>query len=294
MHNRLRLLQVATALLYFGPLLAGLMGQGWSQIAIFANIYLLWSVILRPHLWPARLQDLSRSEALVPLASLVATQVLLVVVCFAIGRGIGGVLGVKPALPWFLPVALSFLSVPLSRLIWDPKVAADHAGFDPLLHRLDDAPAKDTEDLADEMLGQVMALPDDVSEAELRRHLTAIADHLDPEEIRRGLGAAVAAGRATQAGIRALIVHATDPAVAERLSGTAYPAQAFAAAGRDGAMLTLFAGRCLRMQETQPGLAGDCPAVGKIQQAAADAGEDGAMMALTRLAGWLGPKAAAH
>ena len=75
-------------MLYFGPLLAGLMGQGWGQVAVFVVIYLLWSAILRPHLWPARIGDLTRTDALVPLASLVATQALLVVLCFAIGRGL--------------------------------------------------------------------------------------------------------------------------------------------------------------------------------------------------------------
>ncbi len=156
MHNRLRLLRAATALLYLGPLLAGLMGQGWDQVAVFAVIYLLRSVILRPQLWPARLADLSRSEALVPLASVVATQVLLVVVCFAIGRGIGGVLGVKPGLPWFLPVALAFLSVPLSRLIWDSEVAADLAV---------DCPA----------LGQVQRAATAVGEAAAAMALTRLA-----------------------------------------------------------------------------------------------------------------------
>ena len=291
MHNRLRLLKLATALLYLGPLLAGLLGQGWALVPVFAAIFVLWSVILRPKLWPARVGDLARSGALVPLASLVATQILLVVVCFAIGRGIGGVLGVEPVLPGFLPVALSLLAVPLSRLIWDPRVAAENAGFDPLLHRVDEVPASATVVLADVMLARIMALPDDVTEAVLQQHLTAIAAYLDPVVIRRGLGDAVAAGRATRAGIRALIVHATDPAVGDILSGSAYPAQAFAAAGRDGELLALFAGRCLMALADAPDLAPDCPAVGAVQRAAQEVGEDGAAVALNRLAGLLGQAA---
>ena len=86
MHNRLRLLQLATALLYLGPLLAGLMGQGWAMVPVFALIFVVWSVILRPHLWPATLADFARSEALVALGALIATQALLVVVSFGCNR----------------------------------------------------------------------------------------------------------------------------------------------------------------------------------------------------------------
>ena len=81
--------------------------------------------------------------------------------------------------------------------------------------------------------------------------------------------------------------------MAELLSGSAYPAQAYAAAGRDGALLTLFAGRCVRMLEDAPEQASDCPAAGNVQQTAAEVGEEGAMMALNRLAAVLGQSRAA-
>ncbi len=121
MQNRLRLLRLATAVLYFGPLLAGLIGQGWGMVPVFVVIFLLWSVIVRPHLWPGSLPDLMKSDALVAMAALIATQILLVVVLFAVGRGIGGVLAVEPVMPAYLPAALSFLSVPVSRMIWNPR-----------------------------------------------------------------------------------------------------------------------------------------------------------------------------
>ena len=99
MRNRLWFLKLATALLYFGALLAGLMGQGWGMVLAFLAVFLVWSVILQPHLWPSRVSDLAQLQAMVPLASLIATQALLVVLCFGIGRGIGGVVGLQPALP---------------------------------------------------------------------------------------------------------------------------------------------------------------------------------------------------
>ncbi|MDZ4097043.1 MAG: hypothetical protein U1D35_19280, partial [Paracoccaceae bacterium] len=120
MHNRLRLLMGANALLYFGPLLAGLGGFGWSLVPVFAAIFVLWLIILRPQEWPDSLADWRRPETLVALAARAAVQLLLVAVCFGIGRGIGGVLGAVPPFPVMLPIAISFLSIPLARLIWKP------------------------------------------------------------------------------------------------------------------------------------------------------------------------------
>ena len=122
MPDRLRLFRFSTALLYVGPLLAGLMGQGWAMV-----------------------------------------------LAFAVGRGIGGVLALKPALPAVLPLALSVLSVPLSRLLSGPHGMVETAGFDPVWRDVTPAragwqarvPAMMPELLAAEMLAPIMALGDE-------------------------------------------------------------------------------------------------------------------------------------
>lgn len=111
------MLRLTTGLLYIGPLLAGLAGQGWAMVALFAAIFLLSSVVLHPGTWPRSRADLARPGAAVALAALVATQVLLVVMCFGFGRGLGGVLAFQPGLPVYLPAALSIASVPLARWV---------------------------------------------------------------------------------------------------------------------------------------------------------------------------------
>ena len=286
MHDRVRLLRLGTGLLYFGPLLAGLMGQGWVMVLAFAAIFLLWSMIIHPQLWPRSLSDLGRSEASVALAALVTTQLLLVILMFAVARGIGGVLNLKPALPAYLPLVLSCLAVPLSRIIWNPGAVAGTVGFDPLVH--DVVPVTDDPaDLAGKMLAQVMALPDDVAEDEVQNHLTAISAHLDPMLIRKTLGDAVLAGKASRAGLKALIVHATDPAISNLMSGSAYPAQAFAAAGRDGELLGLFARRCTLALNDEPDLALDCPPAAMVTQAALECSDPTTVAEINRLAGLL-------
>ncbi len=47
-------------------------------------------------------------------------QLLLVVVCFALGRGLSVLIGDVVALPLWLPPALSLAALPLGRLIANP------------------------------------------------------------------------------------------------------------------------------------------------------------------------------
>jgi hypothetical protein len=286
MHNRLRLLRLLTGVLYFGPLLAGLMGQGWAMVPVFVGIFLLWSVLVHPQMWPQSAGDVAQHEAVVALASLVATQALLVVVMFAMGRGIGGVLALKPMLPEYMPAALSFLAVPLARLIRSRPTEVEQAGFARFPSGATRA-VQPVDDGARDMVAHLMTLRDDVDEDVVQQHLSAIADHVDPVLIRQHLGEAMAGGRASRVAAMALIVHATDPATSDLLAGTQYPGQAFAAAGRDADLLTLFARRCMMVLEDEPDLASDCPDVTALLQAAGATRDDGARMALNRLAGLL-------
>jgi hypothetical protein len=118
--NRRRLLRVANALLYLGPLLAGLAGFGWGLVAIFTVIFVLWLIILQPYEFPISRAEWLTTDAWVAVGARAVVQLLLVVVLFAVGRGIGGILGAMTGYPATLPIAISFLSIPLARLIWDP------------------------------------------------------------------------------------------------------------------------------------------------------------------------------
>ena len=116
MQNRLRLLMGATALLYIGPLLAGLGGYGWAIVPVFLLLFLLWLFILRPQQWPRSFHDWTRYQAWATLATNATVQLLLVTLLFGVGRGIGGALGIKLPLGEMLPISISFLSIPLARM----------------------------------------------------------------------------------------------------------------------------------------------------------------------------------
>lgn len=105
----------ATALLYLGPLFAGLGGFGWSLVPAFSGIFLTYLFVIRRSLFPRKSADLINPVLLVPLISQSLVQVLLIVLCFAIGRGLGGIVGAIPPFSALWTLALSFTAVPLCR-----------------------------------------------------------------------------------------------------------------------------------------------------------------------------------
>ena len=120
METRRRFMMLANALLYFGPLLAGLGGFGWGLVPVFTAIFVLWLLILQPMEFPINKAEWLSPDAWVAVSARAAVQLLLVVGLFGVGRGIGGILGAMTGFPTMLPIAISFLSIPLARLIWDP------------------------------------------------------------------------------------------------------------------------------------------------------------------------------
>jgi hypothetical protein len=106
MELRSRAMMGANALLYFGPLIAGLGGAGWGMVPVFTAVFVLWSFVVK----------VGETQPASVLVTQVLVQTLIIAICFGIGRGIGGVLDSMPPIPYYLPIALSFLSLPLARM----------------------------------------------------------------------------------------------------------------------------------------------------------------------------------
>jgi hypothetical protein len=179
-----RLMMGATAMLYMGPLLAGLGGYGWTMVPIFTGIFTLWQMILRPQKWPAS-HDLDRPDAWLAVAAQVALQTLLVVVCFGIGRGIGGAAGEVPLYSPLVPVFVSFLSIAVCQILSRPARPVRSADQD----HIDAAKEK-----ADRLLQPLQDAAGTMTEAEVARHLAAMAQHVDPARLRDALLARVTRG----------------------------------------------------------------------------------------------------
>ncbi|MFT7059664.1 MAG: hypothetical protein ACJASV_002175 [Pseudorhodobacter sp.] len=263
MQNRARALMGATALLYFGPLLAGLAGFGWAVVPVFACIFMLWLVILRPYEFPQTLQDWKRPDAWVALGARAAVQLLLVVVCFGIGRGIGGVLGSMPPVPSMMPIILSFLSIPLARLIWDPwKMRETDQILDEALAQIegDQQTPAEIKAHAEAMLNPLNGLADDVPEAELQTHLQALRDHVDEGLTFEILLERAQLGAAAQSGKRALMLMASDGAALERTGLPDMVLLAMTALHGEGAIIARAASRLTQELQMDADLLDELPA----------------------------------
>lgn len=271
MHNRLRLLMAATALLYLGPLLAGLAGFGWGLVPVFGSIFIVWLIVLRPQNWPNHFVDWGKAQAWATLATNAAVQFLLVILLFGVGRGIGGALGFVAPFSAIFPIIVSASSIPLCRLIWNPKEATD------LDHFLDNAIQKvahvhnpvDQSDmnLAYRMLAQLAALPDTTDIETVAEHLIVLAEHVENAHTRAVLLERQHSGNATRAETIALILHATDGALIESVGGDG-PTLALAILPPDPDLIALFAGRLATALDADPELWGQCPTVERLQDLA--------------------------
>jgi hypothetical protein len=205
-----RLMMAATALLYMGPLLAGLGGYGWTMVPAFAGIFTLWQIILRPQKWPAP-YELDRADAWLAVAAQVALQTLLVVICFGIGRGIGGAAGSLPMYSPLIPVGVSFLSIAIGQIVSRPARPVRSA---------DQAQIEAATQIADRLLQPLQDAAGAMTEAEVMRHLSAMAQHVDPARLRDALLVRVTRGAGPNVEL-ALAVH-----LAGRVPGTEIVAKA--------------------------------------------------------------------
>lgn len=268
MHNRMRLLMGATALLYIGPLMAGLGGYGWPLVPVFTLLFLLWQFIIRPQNWPRQFHDWTQYQAWATLFSNAAIQLLFVALLFGVGRGIGGALGFVPPYSEMLPVAISFLSIPLARMIWDPwKVNETNAFLD---HAIDQIahpgnPVERSElNSARRMIAPLADLPDDTTPATVAQHLLALSAHAEPAHIRTALFERARAG-AVRAEVIALILHSTDPDLIVAVSGDG-PTLALNLLPEEADLVGLFAARLAEAMPQGPEIWGKSPSSDLLNQ----------------------------
>lgn len=290
---RLRVLQIATACLYLGPLLAGLGGYGWQVVPVFAAIFLLWLIALRPQEWPQSRADWMQPDTWLAMAARAVVQLLLVVLCFGIGRGLAGVAGLHLNLPFMGPILLSFLAVPMGRLAWPPQRAQELDGFlDEAIANIESAaPAPaEAERLAElrlfaaRLTEPLADLRDDTRASVIEAHVQALQTHLPPATLLDALHDRLASPRNGRVLRRAFILQATDPLVAEACRGRAAPVTALQVAGGDGELLELFARRCTALLDADADAWGDCPNEAALTEAALPPEAEPARPALAALA----------
>ena len=251
---RARLLQAATALLYFGPLLAGLSGFGWAMLPPFVSIFVFWLMLLRPHQWPQENREFLDPQMLLSVLTQVVTQILLVAVLFGIGRGIGGVTGHLPMFHPFLPLAVSFMAVPVSRLVWNGKKAlASGLTLDQVMNSAPELPRQPSHSRPEDEVRPLLAFADDAALTGIGPMLDGVLAAADARDRLSCLADALEAAPARHASLReALAIWATEPASFAANATPTAMREAFRAAGRDHAVLRLLLPRAAALARMMP------------------------------------------
>jgi hypothetical protein len=266
MLTRMRLVKAATALLYFGPLIAGLCGFGWGMVFPFAGIFIVWLMVLRPEQWPSTPQEWLTGQAWLAALAQVLSQVLLVGILFAVGRGLGGLANIGTvSVDALLPLSVSFVSIPLCRMLWDSQEAASQGYF------LDDE-AKEA--YSDNAAGQAAAaiipllnLPDAAPDAQVASAVATVLDVPTADLRLTALTAALTAPSRSHAALRrALMLWATEPEIVAPGFVSGSMDSAFAIANDDHDLLRLYVPRAMALIAAFPSRAGDFPAPGVLRQ----------------------------
>lgn len=113
---------LVAAPLYFGPFLAGLSQAPGLLLPVFAAIWTIWRMTVRPAGWARRAVPGIRLGGL---WLSVLAHLLLLIALFATGRGFSTLIGGAIALPGWVAVALALLALPLGlRLARPPALDA--------------------------------------------------------------------------------------------------------------------------------------------------------------------------
>lgn len=126
---KFRIYSLMAAMLYLGPLLAGLAGAPEFLAAVFVAIFTLWVMVMRPAIWKKIGAQGTPLGLALHLGAITLMQALLVILCFGLGRGLAVLLGGTLDLAPVVPVALSGAALLVGRLMWNPERAAGSDAF---------------------------------------------------------------------------------------------------------------------------------------------------------------------
>lgn len=268
MLTRMRLVKAATALLYFGPLIAGLCGFGWGMVAAFAGIFVVWLMVVRPEQWPSSPQEWLTGQAWLAALAQVLSQLVLVGIMFGVGRGLGGIANIGTVnVDPLLPLSVSFVSIPLCRMLWDSQEAASQGYF------LDDEAESAYSDSATSQAAKavipLLNLPDTAPDAEVSQAVATALDVGTADLRLNALTAALAAPDRSHAALRrALVLWATEPEIVAPGQVPGSMASAFDMANNNLDLLRLYVPRAMALISAFPNRASDFPEPSALRETA--------------------------
>lgn len=275
MRLQIQLLKAVNTLLYIGPLVAGMSGFGWGMVASFTAIFVAWLIVLRPEQWPATWADWRTAGGLLSALTLVLSQVALIAVLFAVGRGIGALAGFLPVINAQVPLAISFMAIPLGRMLWNAHEAADRGIF--LDAEAEVASGPRVAAAAASTISRLVELADDAPDTATADAVTDVLDSPSGGLRLEALATALEKPARSHAALRrALILWASEP---ERVvDGTVPQSMALACtiAGQNGDLLRLYVPRALALIAAFPDRANSFPSPENLRSLALSAAGEAA------------------
>ncbi len=268
MLTRMRLVKGATALLYIGPLIAGLCGFGWTMLAPFTAIFVVWLMVLRPEQWPASPEEWLTGKAWLAALAQVLSQVVLVAVLVAIGRGLGGLadIGTVSVNP-VLPLSISFVAIPLCRMLWDSHEAASLGYY--LDEEAESAHSESAAGDAVRAIIPLLNLPDTAPDDEVARLVGETLAVVTADLRLDALRAALAAPHRSHAALRrGLVLWATEPEIVAPALVPEGMAKAFEIANGNPDILRLYIPRAVALLAAFPNRVEDFPHPDDLRKAA--------------------------
>jgi hypothetical protein len=238
------------------------------MVAPFVAVFLIWLVVLRPEQWPASLAEWLTLPAWGAALTQLLSQVLLVSVLLAVGRGIGAVADFVPLVNPVFPLAVSFLAIPLCRLLWDAREAADQGIF--LDEEAEAAHYPRAAAEAAAAIVPLLNLPDSAPDSEAIPAVDRVLALPGPDLRLKALAAALSQPSRSHAALRrALALWLSEP---ERVAPGQVPGAmtlAFGFAQSNADLLRLYVPRALALILAFPDRAGDFPTPERLREAAA-------------------------
>lgn len=218
------LAMAASVLLYLGPVLAGWAMAPAAAWPVFLGVFLLWSVLMRPGDWP---RDAGRWVDAGVIARALATVVVLAGLAFAC-LALGWLLGKVRPLPELGPwpgVLLSVLGLGFARMVWNPvRVVRRDPAAEAERRRAEAAAVEagmaERRRRSEEMeVDSVIAFTSDTPQERIAEVMAELSMRFAPGRLVEGFKRLWKGGRMNAAQKRALILLATDPDQARRISG---------------------------------------------------------------------------
>jgi hypothetical protein len=179
-------------------------------------------------------------------------------VLLATGRGIGALAGFLPTVNPILPLALSFVAIPLCRILWDAREAANQGVFLDEEAEIAQAPRAAAEAAA--AIVPLLNLPDAAPDAEVMSKTANALSGLAADLRLDALTAALSRPSRNHAALRrALVLWCSEPEVVAPARVSYAMARGFALADNNPDLLRLYVPRAIALIAAFPDRAAEFP-----------------------------------